>query len=166
MEIVGAPNIVHRPETPYLGIRLVTPFRGMLSVRDRLLTELHNLVVERHVDVAGAYFLRLHVIDMKGPMNIEVGVMTTDRPEGDDRVRAGVLPAGDYATLTYREHDIRANRALLEWARANGVQLDRSDDPSGDRFACRYEAYLTDPWTERRRKKWTIQLNMRVRDAG
>src|SRR5215469_8138476 len=78
--------------------------------------------------------------------------------------RSRVLPAGDYATLSYREHDVRANRALLEWVRANSVQLDRSDDPSGDRFACRYETYLTDPWTERRKKKWTIQLNMRVRE--
>ena len=162
MDIVESPRVVHRPEMPYVGIRLVTPFRGMLSVRDRLLTELHDFVVKEQVAVAGPYFLRLHVIDMNGPMDIEVGVVTTERLGGNDRVRANLLPDGDYATLTYREHDIRANRALLEWVRAQGVQLDRVDDPSGDRFACRYEAYLTDPWTEPRKKKWTIQLNMRV----
>jgi len=98
-------------------------------------------------------------------MDIEVGVVTPDPLGDNDRVRACRLPAGDYATLTDREHDIRANRALLEWVRANGIRVDRSDDPSGDRFACRYEAFLTDPWTERRKKKWTIQLNMRVREA-
>lgn len=40
--------------------------------------------------------------------------------------------------------------------------FDRSDDPNGDRFACRYEAYLTDPRTEPRKTKWEVELNIRV----
>jgi len=103
----------------------------MLSVRDRVLAELHNYVVEKHLAVAGPYFLRLHVIDMNGPMDIEVGVVTPDPLGDNDRVRACRLPAGDYATLTDREHDIHANRALLEWVRSNGIRVDRSEDPSG-----------------------------------
>jgi len=68
--------------------------------------------------------------------------------------------------LTYRDHAIRANRALLEWASAHGVDLERADDAAGDRFACRYEAYVTDPRTEPRKTKWIGELNLRVRTAS
>jgi effector-binding domain-containing protein len=162
MELIEPPRVEQRPELPYVGIRVVTPFRGMLKVRDELLSELYGWLDGRGVTATGPFFLRLHVVDMEGPMDIEVGAVTPDPPPGDARVRAGVLPAGPYATLTYRDHARRANGALIEWVRANGVEFDRSDDPAGDRFACRYEAYLTDPRTEPRKTKWEVQLNIRV----
>jgi hypothetical protein len=34
----------------------------------------------------------------------------------------------------------------------------------GDRFACRYEAYLTDPRTERMKTRWQIELAIRLAD--
>ncbi len=162
MEIIERPRIVHRPEMHYLGVRVITPFRGMLSTRDRLLDELYRWIDRNDVVGGGRFFLRLHVIDMNGPMDIEVGVTTVDRVAGDDRVRPGVLPAGHYATLTYRDHSIRANRALIEWARAQGVEFDRSNDAAGDRFASRYESFVTDPRTEPRKTKWIVELNFRV----
>jgi hypothetical protein len=42
--------------------------------------------------------------------------------------------------------------------------LDRVDDPAGDRFAGRYEAYLTDPRTERMKTKWQTELAIRLAD--
>ncbi|MGN6676227.1 MAG: hypothetical protein ACTHKL_00400, partial [Streptosporangiaceae bacterium] len=81
---------------------------------------------------------------------------------GDERVTQAVLPAGEYATLTYRDHARRANGALIDWAAANDVRLDSHVEPDGDRFACRYEAYLTDPFTEPRKTKWEVELNIRV----
>lgn len=162
MQLIQPPRVEQRPEKTYLGIRVVTPFRGMLRVRDELLAELYPWLASRDIESAGPFFLRLRVIDMEGPMDLEVGVITTTALEGDDRVRPGVLPAGGYATLTYVDHARRANKALIEWARDNGVAFDRWDDPSGDAFACRYEAYLTDPRTEPRKTKWQVELNMRV----
>jgi effector-binding domain-containing protein len=162
MELIEPPRVDRRAELPYVGIRVVTPFRGMLKVRDELLSELYGWLDRQGVTTTGPFFLRLHVVDMEGPMDIEVGVITPDPLPGDTRVRGGVLPAGRYATLTYRDHAIRANRALIEWAAANGVVFDRTDDPMGDRFACRYEAYLTDPRTEPRKTKWEVELNIRI----
>jgi effector-binding domain-containing protein len=166
MEIIEPPRIVERAEMPYLGIRVVTPFRGMLATRDRLLDELYTWIDRNDEVEAVRFFLRLHVVDMSGSMDIEVGVSTAERVAGDDRVRPGVLPAGHYATLTYRDHSIRANRALIEWTRAQGVPFDRSDDPAGDRFACRYEAFVTDPRTEPRKTRWIVELNFRVIQPG
>ncbi len=43
---------------------------------------------------AGRRFLRYHVIDMAGEMDIEVGAPVATPLPGDDRVRPGLLPAG------------------------------------------------------------------------
>ena len=88
MDVIEPPRIVPRTQRESLGIRVVTPFRGMLRTRDELLGELPEWLKARGVDGSGPFFLRLHVIDMSGPMDIEVGVITPERLTGDDRVRA------------------------------------------------------------------------------
>lgn len=161
MDIIEQPRVERRAETPYLAIRVITPFRGMLHARDELLSELIGWLKAQDAE-SERFFLRLHVIDMEGPMDLEVGAITKEPVSGDKRVKPAILPAGDYATMTYRDHARRANRALIEWAASNGVAFDRTDDPAGDRFACRYEAYLTDPRTEPRKTRWVVELNIRV----
>ena len=160
MEIIDGPGILSKPARHYVGIRVVTPFRGMFAVRDELMNELYTWLDKRSVSDTGPTFFRLHVIDMDGPMDVEVGVVTQETLEGDDRVRAGVLPAGRYASLTYVNHARRANRTLVEWARDNGIAFDRWDEPAGDHFACRYEAYLTDPRSERMKTRWRVELSI------
>jgi effector-binding domain-containing protein len=161
MEIIEGPSVVTRPERHGLGLRTVTPFRGMFAVRDEMMASLYAWFDAAGLTAGPAYF-RLHVIDMDGPMDIEVGLLTDEPQAGDDRVRPTVLPAGRYATLVYVNHGRRANKTLLDWAAAEGLALDRSDDPAGDRFACRYEAYLTDPRTERMKTRWQIELAIRL----
>jgi effector-binding domain-containing protein len=162
VDLIKPPRVERRPAVAYVGIRVVTPFRGMLRVRDALMADLVAWLDGRE---AGPLFFRLHVIDMDGPMDIEVGAVTAaPLAGGGDRVRAATLPAGRYATLTYRNHSLRANKTLLQWVRANGVTLDRRETAEGDAFGCRYEAYLTDPRTEPRKTKWETELSMRVAD--
>ncbi len=134
----------------------------MLGVYDGLLKELSSWVAQAGIETVEYGFLRLHVIDMSGPMDIEAGFFTAGDQPGDDRVRAGVTPAGRYATLSYRNHAIQANRALLDWVRDNGLTLDRREVPEGDAFACRYEACLTDPKLEPRKTRQEIELAMKL----
>jgi hypothetical protein len=94
MEILEGPTVETRPDIPSVGIRVVTPFRGMLGVRDELLAE------------------------------------------------------------------------VFEWARAAGLELDRWDVREGDKFACRYEAYLTDPSVEPRKKQWKSELAFKLEDES
>lgn len=165
MDLIKPPRIEERPAVDYVGIRVVTPFRGMLRVRDDLMADLIAWLDAHGVGAAGPLFFRLHVIDMDGPMDIEVGAVTAGPVAGGgDQVRKGSLPAGRYATLTYRNHSLRANKALLHWVRDNRVPLDRRETSEGDAFGCRYEAYLTDPRTEPRKTKWETELSMRVAD--
>lgn len=147
------------PQRPTLGIRARTPFRGMLGTRDQLLSELVDWIDERQLTDLGVFFLRLHVVDMGGIMDLEVGVTEVDH-SGDDRVRPGEFPAGQYATLTYRNHALRANRLLLDWSRENAVGLAVRTEPDGDHFDCRTEAYLTDPRTNPRKTRWSVQLSI------
>jgi effector-binding domain-containing protein len=161
VELIEPPRVVQRPEMTCLGIRVITPFRGMLHERDVLLNELIDWLDNHNVEKFGEFFLRLHVIDMNGPMDLEVGVITPELIAGDARVRPSTIPAGRYATLTYRNHALRANRALIEWAGEQGIPFDRWDEEAGDHLACRYEAYRTDPRTESRKTKWEVELNIR-----
>jgi hypothetical protein len=161
VEILEGPSVATRPERVTAGIRTVTPFRGMLAARDRLMAELYQRLDRMGADY-GPLFLRLHVVDMAGDMDLEVGALTDKPIVGDDRVRPGVLPAGRYATLTYVNHARRANGLLIDWVRAQGLPFDVVTGPAGDEFACRYEMYLTDPRTERMKTKWRVELAIRL----
>ena len=166
MDIINGPGVVERPIQPTLGIRVTTPFRGMLAVRDQLLQELFGWLETHQLADVGDSFLRLHVIDMDGPMDLEVGVITASRLDGDDRMRPGEFPAGPYAAMTYRNHARRANQTLLDWVHSHDLELDRHDEPEGDAFACRYEVYRTDPRSNPRKTQWTVELNIRLAGAS
>jgi hypothetical protein len=161
MEIVEPPRVEERPAIPYVGIRVVTPFRGMLAVRDSLLEEARAGIKEVGIVTVGFGFFRLHVVDMNGPMDIEAGFFTVGpASSGHPRLRPGSMPAGIYATMKYRDHARRANQALQDWVRDEGLELDRRSIPKGDEFTCRYEAFWTDPALEARKTRWTVELTM------
>lgn len=166
MTTIGAPNIDTRPAQPYLGIRAVAPFKGMFKVVDQLRKELNAWVQERAITPSGPFFLRYHVIDMRGDMDITFGVMVSTPVPGDGRVAPDLLPAGRYASLIYVGHGLASNKALLEWLRdTEGIAADRWNTAAGDAFGCRYEAYLTDARQEPRKTKWQIELAIRLADA-
>lgn len=158
------PSIDYREAKHYVGIRTIAPFNGMFAVVDPLMKELRKWVNQQRIAEQGPYFLRYHVIDMNGPMDIEVGFMVSSDIAEDERVKSGVLPAGQYANLIYSGGGLRGNKTLIEWAKANGIPWDRWDDPNGDGFRCRYEAYLTDYRVEHRKTLWEIDLAIKVPD--
>jgi hypothetical protein len=161
MEIVEPETVEERPVIPYVGIRVVTPFRGMLAVRDRLLAETRVEINEAGIETFGYGFLRLHVIDMDGLMDIEAGYFTVGLAQTvHPKFQPGSMPAGRYVTMKYRDHARRANQALQDWARDDGLVLDRRVIPEGDEFACRYEAFWTDPAVEPRKTRWTVELSI------
>jgi effector-binding domain-containing protein len=164
MPIISGPKIDDRPEEPYLGIRTQTPFKGMFKVIDKLFKELFAWVKQHGVEPAGPPFLRYHVIDMAGEMDIEVGVPVRSGQPGDERVSPGMLPAGRYASLIYTGSGLTGNKTLIEWARSNGFAWDRWDDERGDGFRSRYETYLTDPKIEPRKTKWEVEVAIKLAD--
>jgi effector-binding domain-containing protein len=80
---------------------------------------------------------------------------------GDDRVRAGVLPAGRYVTLRHTgPYDglIASNADLQDWAEARGITFDSRDTDHGEAWHSRVEHYLTDPSAEPDPAKWQVDI--------
>lgn len=160
--MITEPTIAHRPERHTVGIRVRTPFKGMFAVVDQLLKELRQWVNAHLLADQGPYFLRYHVVNMEGEMDIEVGFVVREPTPGDERVRPGTLPEGNYANLAYSRYALRGNKALIGWIRDNGIAVDGQTTQEGDAFACRYEAYLTDYRVEHRKSAWQVELAIKV----
>jgi len=164
MTTIGKPKIDKRPKQAYMGIRTIAPFKGMSKVIGMLSDEMNVWVNERKVKTAGPPFLRYHVIDMRGFMDIEFGFPMRKALPDEGQVKAGILPAGRYASLVYSGGGISGNRALIEWVRAQGMDFDRWDTEQGDHFRSRYETYLTDLKVEPRKSRWKIEVAIKLAD--
>ncbi|MEU8207056.1 hypothetical protein [Streptosporangium sp. NPDC049046] len=65
----------------------------MFAVRDELMEELYSRLDVRDAGFDPTFF-RLHVVDMVGVMDVEVGVVAEKSVEGNGRVSLGTLSAG------------------------------------------------------------------------
>jgi effector-binding domain-containing protein len=162
MTTIGKPKIDKRPKQPYMGIRTIAPFKGMSKEINRISKELNAWVEKNKVKTYGPPFLRYHVIDMRGFMDISFCVPVRKALLDNGEVKAGELPAGRYASLIYSGGGISGNRALIEWVRAKGMDFDRWDTEQGDNFRGRYETFLTDPKVEPRKSKWKIEVAIKL----
>jgi hypothetical protein len=99
-------------------------------------------------------------------MDVEIGVPVASPVSGDGFVKPGVLPAGRYASLVYKDvkNGRKGNAALLDWGRQQGLVFDRHDVPEGDAFAGRYESFITDPAAEPDTAKWDTEVAIRLKD--
>jgi effector-binding domain-containing protein len=161
----STPVIDQRPETDYLGIRIQTPFRGMFRHIDAITKELANWFMAQAITPAGPPFLRYHVIDMQGEMDMEYAIPVEAAMAGDERIRPATLPAGRYVSLIYSGSGMQGNKALIEWARAHHLQFDRWDNEKGDVFRARYERYLTDPKIEHRKTLRDVEVAIKLADV-
>lgn len=165
MTTVSEPKIDERPEQPYMGIRKRVPMRSMSKEVGKLFNALNQWGKQNRVETSGPPFLRYHVIDMTGMMDIEAGVPVAAVLPDDGMVRADRLPAGRYASLVYTGSGLTGNKALLVWGKANGLTWDRWEDPNGDAFGARYETYLTDPKVEPRKTRWEIEVAIKLAEG-
>ena len=162
----AAPEIVTRPEQPYVAIRghVTMAEIGAFAVRT---PEVFAWLGTHGLPPAGPPFLKYNLIDMMRQLEIDNGVPVAAPVDGDGDMVSGVLPAGRYATLTYVGHPselIGPTKALLDWAAAQGLTWDMSPDSDGERWSSRLEISLTDPRQEPDLSKWVTQLAFRLAD--
>jgi effector-binding domain-containing protein len=154
------PRVEQRAEQPYAGIRMRVTMDGLSGAVDQGFPELFGWLAEHSMAPAGPPFIRYHVIDMDGELDIELGVPADVTADGT-RVQPGVLPAGRYAVLRHTgPYDglIASNAALLRWAGEHGVALDSWDTPDGTAWRSRVEHYLTNPAAEPDPAKWEVDV--------
>jgi effector-binding domain-containing protein len=165
-KILTEPKVESRPEQPYMGIHLWIPSKELSGWTTKLLKELTKWMSKEGIEASGPAFHRFYVINMGKEFDLEVGIPVKVSVAGNDRVKPNIIQAGRYANLTYtgRNNAYKGNKALVEWARDNGVPWDRWDDPRGDAFRCRYESYLSNRLTEADKKMWRTNVAIKVKD--
>jgi hypothetical protein len=163
--MISKPKLDDRPEQRYVGIRTQAPMSQFAEIIPQFLDELFAWLGEHGVEPAGAPFMRYHVINMAGNMDVELGVPVAAAVPRDGRVAPGLIPAGRFAALVYSGvSGIEGNHALLEWAKQHGIAWDRWDDANGDAFRARVEYFLTDPAEEPDHNKWETEVAIRLAD--
>ena len=164
--VIGPVAIVEKPERTYVGIRLWTPFPGMFAVATKGLKQLRAWSKANGVADDGPYLLRYYHCDMSQIMEIEAGFVTDHAPTGSSGIERALLPGGKYASLNYRGNGLRANQALMQWARDTGTAFEAIDPALRESYASRYEAYLTDYRIEPRKLLWDVELSIRIADQS
>ena len=160
------PKLEQRAEQPYVGIRLQVP----MSEFGRVISQTHNQIFgwlsAQGIQPAGAPFMQYHIINMSDNMDVELGVPIAESVTGSGQLKAGALPAGQYATTVYTGIDdgMEATKALLEWAEKQGIVWDTYDSDMGDGFGARIEFYITDPAEEPDMTKWETEIAIRLAD--
>ena len=163
--MITSPKIVEHGERPYVAVKSVVSMKEIGAVAGKFLGEVFGWAAGHGVSPAGAPFFKYNVFDMERGFEIEFGVPTASPAKGDDRVLAGVLPAGRYASLVYwgpYQQLYDANAALLDWIKKQGLTMDVAESAEGERFGCRLEIYLTDPAVEKDPEKWETEVAIRL----
>lgn len=161
------PKIDQRAEQPYAGIRTQIQHNELGS---GIIPQLHDEVMtwmkQQGLNPTGAPFLRYYVINMAGKMDIELGWPIDKRVSGNGRINVDALPAGRYASLIYTDvtKGMEGNRELIEWAKQQGLEWDRWDDPNGDAFASRVEHFLTGPEDDPDMTNWETEVAIKLAD--
>jgi effector-binding domain-containing protein len=163
--MTSEPTITQRTATPYVAITANVAMNDLGTVVPPLNEEVFAWLTARDIAPAGAPFWKYNLVDMTRGLQIEAGVATPEPVEGDERVHAGVLPAGRYATLTHIGHPktlIDATARLLAWAEEEGLRWDVSPSAQGERWGCRLEIYHDEPGQDM--NLWETELAFRLAD--
>ena len=167
--MTDVPSIETRDVQPYVGITRFVTMQTMMEVVEQH-RKVFGWLAARGVEPAGAPFFRYHTIDMARELEVEAGVPVPHGsaiPASDEDVKAGVLPAGRYATVGHVGHPdelVQATADLLAWAQDKGLRWDSEPSERGERWGARLEFFDTDPAEEPDMTKWHTTLAFRLAD--
>lgn len=164
---MGQPTIETRVAQPYAGIMASVTMDQIGEVIPALHPEVFSWLEAHGIAPAGPPLWRYHLVSMAEPMEIEVGVPTAERVEGDSHVTGSELPGGRYLTMLHVGHPDQLEQAtaeLLAWAEQEGLTFDSTPGGPGDRWGARLEEYLTDPAEQPDLNRWETRLAFRLAD--
>ena len=127
--------------------------------------EVFGWLAVRGAVATGASFWKYNVIDMERQLVVEAGTAVAVAVPGDDRVLAGVLPGGRYATARYTGHPTGfadTTAALLDRAAEQGLTRDVGETEDSERWGARLEIYQSDPAQQPDMSQWVTELAFRL----
>ena len=160
-----SPTIETRMYQPYAAIPVKVTMEELGSVVPPLTSRVFGWLAGRGITPAGPPFWRYVVVDMDTELELETGIPVASPVEGNGEIRAGVPPAGRYATVVHTGHPdtlVTATRDLLDWAAQRGLEW----DTEGMTWGCRLEEYLSDPEEVPDMRNWQTRLAFRLRDQA
>ena len=85
---------------------------------------------------------------------------------GNGHIVGDALPAGRYASLVYTgvENGVPANGALIDWARAQGLNFDSWDTNLGEAFNGRVEYMMDGPDDDPNPSNWKTEVMIKLAD--
>lgn len=161
--MTNQPQIIERPATPYVAITTFATMRDIGTVVPAVERRGAGLADRSWPRSVGAPLWKYNLTHMDRGMEIAAGTATADLVEGDERVRAGVLPAGQYAVVRHVGHPrtlIDATARLLSWADEQGLNWDVTSTDDGERWGCRLETYYDEPGQDM--NEWETELAFRL----
>ncbi|WP_020666463.1 GyrI-like domain-containing protein [Amycolatopsis nigrescens] len=160
------PVLETRDEQPYAAIGIEVTLRTW-GEANALVAEVAGWLGRHGIAPAGPPFFRYHVLGgMDEKYELEVGFPVTGPVPPDERVRAGSMPAGRYATLVHHGHPDQqghSHAALDKWAAGQGLEWQTSRRDGREVWGCRFESYLTDPAEQPDPARWSIRISYQVR---
>ena len=159
------PKIVEREATHYAAVtqEVRIPFGEAIGP---LMDEAAGYLDRAGVKDFGPAVFKYDVIDMPR-LVIRFGFVTPKPVAGNERVKAGVLPAGKYVTVTYFGHydNLESVTAVvIGWAKQKGIEWDSTSTSSGESFASRFEIYKNGPMDEPDPQKWETEIWIKLKD--
>lgn len=158
-----------RKKQPYLAVRSRLSGRQIRKQGMLFLPEVRKFMVERGIDATGPAFLRYHAIEASGEMDVEFGVFTDRLYAGSGPVRAGVLPAGSYVSVTWLgpyEALPDVDVMLMGWSQQKRMEWDTVSSEAGASFGCRISIFHKTPRVESDSTRFETEVAIRLRDGG
>lgn len=146
--MLSEPQIVTRQDQPFAAILLTLRQPEIAGTAPPLVDDVIAWITTHGGKIVGRSFFNYVQFFADGTMQMQVGMPTETVMKPEGRVVTGLLPGGNYASVTavMPYHELHnANMKLDQWARGEGLELDGHVD--GDSFvgATRLEIYHKDP---------------------
>ena len=162
------PKIETRSEQPYAAVRLQVPIPFGQYLQPAW-ARVDKWLAGQGLK-SGPSIIRYLTTDMSTKLDIEVGFFIDQYVPGSAEIVTGVLPAGPYATLIYTgpyEGDgvYKANVAIVEWAKANGIVWKLENKDGVEWWDARLEIYWSDPDIDKDPNQYRTELAFMVAEG-
>lgn len=137
------PKIEHRSPQPYVAIVKKVDMQNIPTELPQLIPEVFSWLQQHSIEPDGPPFFHYRRME-NSVIESEVGVPVKKPVEGDDKVKAGTLNEGDYATITYYGPYLNlrsVHQNLEKWIDKNGYKHKVETDNNGVQRGSRIESY-------------------------
>ncbi len=144
------PSLHQRKAQPYMAITAKLPMEEIPALLPPLIPEIAEWLKQNGIAATGPPFFN-YVSITGGILEAEVGYPVNVAIPGNERVKAGIFPAGQYLVATHWGHyqELRQVHPDIEaWRKARGIEI------KGPRT----EFYPVDPALEPDPKKWQTNI--------